>query len=55
MTDTELLAAQHRVIVNMAGCACNLEWKHTDPQPKCPRCKVIELYNARMDEYEHQT
>jgi hypothetical protein len=52
MTDPELLAAQHRVIVNMCGCACNLEWKHGDAQPQCARCRVIEMYRQRM-EYEN--
>ena len=44
MTDSELLAAQHRVIVNLGGCTCNLEWKHADDQPKCQTCRVIDAY-----------
>jgi hypothetical protein len=48
MTDSELLAAQHRVIVNMTGCTCNLKWKHIDPQDKCPKCRVVDMYNERL-------
>jgi hypothetical protein len=44
MTDSELLAAQHRVIVNMGGCTCNLEWKHAQASQKCPRCQIIAAY-----------
>lgn len=45
MTDAELLAAQHRVIVNMGGCTCKLEWKHAKAQPKCPHCLIIQEYS----------
>jgi hypothetical protein len=44
VTDSELLAAQHRVIVNMTGCTCNLQWKHGEPQPLCPKCEIILEY-----------
>jgi hypothetical protein len=56
MTDAELLAEQHRVIVNMCGCTCNLPWKHDpeDVQPKCAKCRVVDLYNARMH-YDSET
>jgi hypothetical protein len=48
MTDSELLAAQHRVIVNMGGCSCNLAWKHTDGQPLCPKCLIIAEYERHQ-------
>jgi hypothetical protein len=32
MTDSELLAAQHRVILNMP-CSCKLAWKNSAEQP----------------------
>lgn len=53
MTDSELLAAQHRVILNMP-CSCNLEWKHSRQQPLCQRCVVLEAYDARRRD-EQQT
>jgi hypothetical protein len=53
VTDSELLAAQHRVILNMP-CSCQLPWKHSAPTEKCQRCRVIEMYNERA-EYESET
>lgn len=53
MTDSELLAAQHRVILNMP-CSCQLPWKHSAPTERCQRCRVIEMYNERMG-YESET
>jgi hypothetical protein len=47
VTDAELLAAQHRVIINMASCTCGLQWRHVEPLPKCPVCMIIEAYNNR--------
>jgi hypothetical protein len=43
MTDSELLAAQHRVILNMP-CSCKLAWKHSAEQPLCERCRVLEIF-----------
>lgn len=48
MTDTELLAAQHRVIVNVASCSCNMAWKHGKPQPLCAKCAIIEEYERHV-------
>lgn len=48
MTDAELIEAQHRVIVNMGGCACNLSWKHGDAQPLCPKCTIIEAHRTHI-------
>jgi hypothetical protein len=44
MTDSELLSAQHRVILNMTGCTCNMAWKHSAEQPLCERCRVLEVF-----------
>jgi hypothetical protein len=58
MTDSELLAAQHRVILNMTGCTCNLEWKHSDAVAKCPKCQIVQAYfdhRLASAEYESET
>lgn len=47
MTDLEFMAWQHRVITHMAGCTCNLPWKHAEPQPQCERCIIIAAYIER--------
>ena len=43
MTDSELIEAQHRAILNMP-CTCNMEWKHSKEQPLCQRCRVLKEY-----------
>jgi hypothetical protein len=48
MTDSELLAAQHRVIMNYAKCSCRLEWKHSSEQPLCPKCQIIAAYSMHI-------
>lgn len=48
MTDLELIAAQHRVIVNMGGCACNMAWKHGKSQPLCAKCTIIEEHRNHV-------
>jgi hypothetical protein len=48
MTDAELIEAQHRVILNMGGCSCNMAWKHGKPQPKCQKCLIIEAHDAHV-------
>jgi hypothetical protein len=52
MTDAEFMAWQHRVITNMAGCTCNLPYKHAKAQPLCERCRVIDEYNERVKDDE---
>lgn len=54
MTDADFMAWQHRVIANFAGCRCNLEWKHADPQPPCETCAVkAEYLNRLRERYDH--
>jgi len=48
MTDAELIAAQHRVIVNMGGCCCNMGWKHAEPQPLCQKCTIIAAHDIHI-------
>jgi hypothetical protein len=51
MTDAEFMAWQHRVITNMAGCTCNLQYRHgSEPQPQCEKCRVVAEYIARVTE-----
>lgn len=55
MTDAEFMAWQHRVIVNRAGCTCNLQYRHNKSVEQCERCRVIDEYNRRVNELEQQT
>lgn len=50
VTDAQLLAWQHRVIVNMAGCTCKMEWKHSAPQPLCEKCMIVEAYLRHIEQ-----
>jgi hypothetical protein len=47
MTDTELLEAQHRLIVMYTPCTCGLAWRHGDELPLCPKCKLVKAYDER--------
>jgi hypothetical protein len=47
MTDLQLLAAQHRVILNMP-CSCDMPWKHVESQPLCQRCQVLQDYAVHI-------
>lgn len=53
MTDAEFMAWQHRVIVNMGGCTCNMAYKHPKPQPLCEKCRVVDEYHRRqLDDHQ---
>lgn len=47
MTTSDLLAAQHRVILNMP-CSCPLSWRHSTPAVVCARCQILAEYDRHV-------